>query len=84
MLNIRPKIKIFGLRVKVMMPVLCMGYVTGLQIFNPNLLTVNQTGFFVVHHKNIAIFPRALETIASQREGYQTQLYFWGTPLALT
>jgi len=26
----------------------------------------------VVHHKNIAIFPRALESIASHPEDYQT------------
>ena len=38
----------FGLRVKVMMPVLSMGYVIGLQIFSPNLLTVNQTGFLAL------------------------------------
>jgi hypothetical protein len=48
MLNIRRKIKLFSLKVKVMMPVLSMGYVIGLQIFNYSLLTVNQTGFLAL------------------------------------
>jgi len=31
-----------------MMPVLSMGYVIGLQIFSPNLLTLIQTGFLAL------------------------------------
>jgi len=53
MLNIRPEIKVSGLRVKVTMPVLSMpavgrGYVIRLQVFGPNLFTVNQTGFLAL------------------------------------
>ena len=48
MLNIRYKIKVFGQRVKVRMPVLSMGYVICLKIFNPNLFTINQTGFLAL------------------------------------
>jgi len=48
MLNIRYEIKVFGLRVKVRMPVLSMGYVICLKIFSPDLFTISQTGFLAL------------------------------------
>jgi hypothetical protein len=48
MLNIRLKTKVLDLTVKVMVPVLSVGYVIGLQISDPYLLTIDQTGFLAL------------------------------------
>jgi hypothetical protein len=48
MLNIRLAIKVLGLTLKVMMPVLSVDYAIGLQISNPYLLTIDQTGFLAL------------------------------------
>ena len=35
----------------------------------------------MAHHNNIAIFPKAFESIASHHKDYQAYFYFWGAPL---
>ncbi len=48
--------KVFGLRVRVKMPVSVKGFVIGHQSFGLNLLTLNQTGFVTLTQKPLSLF----------------------------
>jgi hypothetical protein len=44
------KIKVFGVEVRVKMPVWLMGYAICPKIFNLNLLSITQTGFLIIRN----------------------------------